>query len=177
MAEFAEREGARTLFVPSLGQPVRPQADARALARLGAIARELRPHVVHTHMAKAGFLGRSAALLAMRPRPLIVHTYHGHVLEGYFGRAKTSAYRSVERMLARPSDCLVGVSQATVEELSRLGVAPRDSFRVIPLGLDLKRLAQVGPRPGGPLREELTAYGKIGAGVMLVLFGSSGLAP
>ena len=155
MAEFAEREGARTLFVPTLGQPVRPQADARALARLGAIARELRPHVVHTHMAKAGFLGRSAALLAVRPRPLIVHTYHGHVLEGYFGRAKTGMYRSLERILARRSDCLVGVSQATVNDLSRLGIAPRDRFRVIPLGLDLEQLGRVGPRPGGPLRKEL----------------------
>ncbi len=123
MADLARREGARTEFVPSLGQSPRPDLDLTALARIVAIARRFRPHVVHTHTAKAGFLGRLAALTALRPRPAIVHTYHGHVLEGYFGPAKSNLYRSLEALLGRRSDCLVGVSQATVDDLVRLGVA------------------------------------------------------
>jgi glycosyltransferase involved in cell wall biosynthesis len=154
MADFAEREGARMRYLPTLGQPVNSLADAQALRALTAIAREFRPHVVHTHAAKAGFLARLAAL-PLRPRPAIVHTYHGHVLEGYFGPVKAGVYRTLERLLARRSDCLIGVSEATVADLVRLGVAPRDRFRVIPVGLDLDPFANLDPRPGGPLRDEL----------------------
>jgi glycosyltransferase involved in cell wall biosynthesis len=154
MADFVEREGARILFLPSLVQPVRPAADARAVMQLATITRRFRPHVVNTHTAKAGFAGRLAAL-AVRPRPVIVHTFHGHVLEGYFGRPKTGVYRSLERALARWTDCLVGVSAATVEDLVRLGIAPPERFRVIPLGLDLERFAGLDIGPGGPLREQL----------------------
>ena len=154
MADFAEREGARMRYVPTLGQPINPLADALALRTLTVIAREFRPQIVHTHAAKAGFLAR-LAVLRLRPRPAIVHTYHGHVLEGYFGPAKTGVYRTLERLLARRSDCLIGVSDATVADLVRLGVAPRDRFRVIPLGLDLDPFANLDPRPGGSLRDEL----------------------
>ena len=155
MADLARREGARTEFLSSLGQPPRPHLDVAALARIAAIARRFRPHVVHTHTAKAGFLGRLGALAALRPRPVIVHTYHGHVLEGYFGPLGSLAYRKLETLLARRSDCLVGVSQATVDDLVRLGVATGDRFRVIALGLDLEPFADLDPRAGQELREEL----------------------
>ena len=136
MADLAEREGAVTRYLPSLRQPVDPWADTRALMELTRICREFRPDVVHTHTAKAGFVGRMAAL-TLRPRPKIVHTFHGHVLRGYFGAAKTRTFLELERRLARRTDGLVGVSEQTVAELVALGVAERERFRVIPLGLDL----------------------------------------
>ena len=74
MADLAEREGAETLYVPSLRQPVSPLHDSRALRELRSIARRFHPDLVHTHTAKAGFLGRSAALIGVRPRPALVHT-------------------------------------------------------------------------------------------------------
>lgn len=134
-----EASGVAPREVPHLSPEIRPVEDLRALCALVRILRELRPEIVHTHTAKAGALGRIAAL-AVRPRPLIVHTYHGHVLEGYFGRAVTAGYRLVERILARVSDRLVAVSDATVEDLVRLGVAPRERFVVIRLGFDLDEL-------------------------------------
>src|SRR5204863_8422126 len=88
MADLARGAGARAHYLPSLAQPVRPDRDAAALGSLVRLIRQFRPHVVHTHTAKAGFLGRQAALMAGRRRPVIVHTYHGHVLEGYFGPLK-----------------------------------------------------------------------------------------
>jgi len=141
LAAIAEEEGATMRFLPELRQSVQPAHDPRALLKLIRIARAFRPDVVHTHTAKAGFLGRQAAL-AVRPRPAIVHTFHGHVLEGYFGPAKTRLYLELERALARVSDRLIGVSQATVDDLVRLGVAPREKFLVLPLGLDLDRFAE-----------------------------------
>jgi glycosyltransferase involved in cell wall biosynthesis len=137
LAHRAEQEGARMIRVPELGRSVRPDADLMALAKLVRLIRRFRPDIVHTHTAKAGFLGRQAALLAGSPPPALVHTYHGHVLEGYFGSQRSALYRLLERRLARRTDALIGVSQATVDDLVRLGVAPAAKFHRIPLGLDL----------------------------------------
>jgi glycosyltransferase involved in cell wall biosynthesis len=166
LADLAEEEGARTHYLPELQQPVNPRRDLRALAKLARLMRSFRPHVVHTHTAKAGFIGRSAAL-ALRPRPVIVHTYHGHVLQGYFAPARSGFYLRLERALARLSDRLVGVSRATVDELVRLGVAPPEKFSPIRLGLDLERLARPGGEASGRrLRSELG----IGADDVLAVF-------
>ncbi len=155
---LAQREGARTVRLPHLGPEISPLADARSLGALRALVRRFRPHVVHTHTAKAGFLGRSAALSAGSPRPRLVHTFHGHVLSGYFGPGKERLYRGLERGLARRTDALVGVSDATVRELVEIGVAPAERFRTIPVGLDLAPLAERSsqtPGLGAATREEL----------------------
>jgi len=144
--ELVRARGAAARPVPGLGPELRPHDDARALVHLVRAVRRLRPDIVHTHTAKAGMLGRLAAVLAGGSRPAIVHTYHGHVLEGYFGRARNAVYRDLERRLARVSDRLIGVSQATVDDLVRLGVAERSKFAVIPIGLDLAPF--LGPAPG-----------------------------
>ena len=154
-AYLSEREGARMLYLPDLVQPVDARRDPLALAKLARIARRFRPHIVHTHTAKAGFVGRQAAVLAAGPRPKIVHTFHGHVLEGYFGGAKNALYRGLERALARRSDRLIGVSEATVSDLVRLGVADRERFAVVPLGLDLDRFADQGEDSREAARKEL----------------------
>jgi glycosyltransferase involved in cell wall biosynthesis len=166
LADLSQEEGATMRFLADLRTPIDPLHDSRALLKLIRIVRRFRPHVVHTHTAKAGFLGRQAAL-AMRPRPAIVHTYHGHVLEGYFGAAKSRLYLELERALARVSDRLIGVSEATVDDLVRLGVAPRERFSVLPLGLDLAPLVRAGD--GGPrerTREELG----VGSDEVLLVF-------
>lgn len=151
--------GAHLVTIPSLGPEIRPLDDLRALARLIALVWRLRPDIVHTHTAKAGFLGRLAALLGPRPRPQIVHTFHGHVLEGYFGRTKNLLYRRLERLAARASTVLVGVSQATVDDLVRLGVAAPERFRVVPLGLRLDDFLRLGEEPDAraPLRRAVGA--------------------
>lgn len=155
LAGESVREGARTVVLPTMAPAIDPLADSRALLALARIIRRFRPHIVHTHTAKAGFLGRTAALITPGPRPLIVHTFHGHVLEGYFGAAKADLYRRLERTLGKRSDVLIGVSQATVDDLVRLGVAPASRFRVVPLGLDLERIAGSGYDAGSRMRAEL----------------------
>ena len=154
-AELARQEGCRVEVVEGLGPQVSPLADLRALFGLIRLTRRYRPEIVHTHTAKAGALGRLAARLAIRPRPIIVHTYHGHVLEGYFGPLLSGAYRLLERFLARSSDRLIAVSQATVDDLVRLGVAPPDAFQVVPLGLDLARFDDLDPEAGADFRRRL----------------------
>jgi len=152
--DLAERYGARLRHVHSLGPELHPLRDARALVALIREVRRFRPHIVHTHTAKAGLLGRVAAL-AVRPRPVIVHTYHGHVLSGYFGPVLTAVFRALERLLARVSDCLIGVSQATVDELVGMRIASRERFRVVRLGLDLGRFLSLERAEGLGFRREL----------------------
>jgi glycosyltransferase involved in cell wall biosynthesis len=146
--------GAHMTHVRGLRPEIRPHDDIRALTALVREVRRQRPDIVHTHTAKAGMLGRLAALLAGRPRPVIVHTYHGHVLDGYFGRVKTAFYRGLERWLAKRSDALIGVSSATVDDLVRLGVGDRSKFRVIPIGLDLNPFLECSQVAGAAFREE-----------------------
>jgi len=146
--ELVRSHGVAMEAIPGLRPELRPRDDLRALLRLVRVVRRERPDILHTHTAKAGMLGRLAAVLAGRPRPIVVHTYHGHVLEGYFGPLRNAFYRGLERRLARVSDRLIGVSQATVDDLVRLHIADRSKFRAIPIGLDLDRFLEppVGAR-------------------------------
>jgi glycosyltransferase involved in cell wall biosynthesis len=157
LAAVADRHGAVRAVVPGLRPELRPLGDLRALAGLVRHVRAFRPDIVHTHTAKAGVLGRLAAVLGGRPRPMIVHTYHGHVLEGYFGRIRNALYRGIERALGRASDRLLGVSQATVDDLVRLRIASRERFRVVPIGLDLEPFTMLDSEAGAAFRREAGA--------------------
>jgi len=110
--------------------------DVLALKKLWSVMRRYRPHIVDTHTAKAGLLGRVAARLA--GVPIIVHTYHGHVLHGYYGPAKNWALRKMEKSLAWFTDRLVTVSEQVKNDLVGYGVAGAERISVIPLGLDLE---------------------------------------
>jgi glycosyltransferase involved in cell wall biosynthesis len=153
--DVAVRYGARLQTVEGLGPDIRPLSDLRAMIALTRLIRRLRPDIVHTHTAKAGVLGRIAVVLARGRRPVVLHTYHGHVLEGYFGPVTNRLYRAIERALARVTDCLIGVSQATVDDLVRLGIAPRERFRVVPLGLDLDQFLDLRQSDGLDFRRTL----------------------
>jgi glycosyltransferase involved in cell wall biosynthesis len=160
----AARLGAHYETVPGLRPELRPWDDLRALIALIGHVHRFRPDVVHTHTAKAGMLGRLAAVIAGRPRPVIVHTYHGHVLEGYFGPLQQGFYRFLERTLARVSTALIGVSSATVDDLVRLRIAPREKFRVIPIGLDLTRF----PDPPADARARFRSEAGVGDDELLL---------
>src|SRR5256885_16040864 len=85
--------------------------DVPAILRLSRLIRRERPTILHTHTAKAGAVGRIAALLAGGARPpIILHTFHGHVLRGYFGRTMTFGFPTLERWLARTTTLLVALS-------------------------------------------------------------------
>jgi glycosyltransferase involved in cell wall biosynthesis len=102
-------------------------------------------HVVHTHTAKAGMVGRLALKLARPARwcrgyskTLCVHTFHGHVFSGYFSKALTRVYKGIERMLWRWTDVVVVLTpKLGAEILGHLNSAP-EKMHVIPLGLNLE---------------------------------------
>ena len=138
MAFLAEQAGVTVVSMPAIQREISAASDVRSALQLAALIRAERPHILHTHTAKAGAIGRTAAVLAGDARPpVVVHTFHGHVLKGYFDAARTAFFRQVERTLARASDALIAVSPEVRDELVALGVAPREKFAVIRLGIPL----------------------------------------
>lgn len=134
-------------------RPLNPPADALALLAIRRLLNRARPEILHTHMAKAGTLGRIAAVTSpIRPRT--VHTFHGHVLQDYFSPVLERAFIGIERWLARRTDVLIAVSEEIREQLLELGIGRRDQFEVVPLGFDLSAFLSVDGPTGG-LRRDL----------------------
>ena len=151
MAFVADGLGVRVLPLAELGREISPIRDIIAATKLARLIRQERPQILHTHTAKAGTIGRLAALLAGPARPaVVVHTFHGHVLRGYFDPVRTAAFRLLEKGLARVSTALIAVSPEVRDDLVRMGVAPASKFVVIRLGIELEQ--RVHAQPG--LREE-----------------------
>jgi glycosyltransferase involved in cell wall biosynthesis len=139
MDYLADEWGVRPVYVPALQRETGPH-DLRALLALMRILWRERPHVVHTHAAKAGTLGRVAALVACRVpgrRCVLVHTFHGHSLSGYFSSRRNRVFGTIERVLARRTDRIVAVSEEVRDDLVRFGVAAPERFQVVRLGFDL----------------------------------------
>lgn len=137
--------------VPGLRRRPGP-ADARALRALSRTFRSGRPQVVHTHMAKAGALGRIAARRA--GVPVVVHTFHGSVLDGYFPRPVARAIAAAERRLARSTDALIAVSAAVRDVLLERRIGRPEQWHVIPVGLELDALL-AGSLPQAEARARL----------------------
>ena len=127
--------GLPVVDVPDLGRSVRAGSDVRALAQLTREIRRFQPDIVHTHTAKAGALGRVAASLT--GVPAVVHTFHGHLLHGYFSPRTTRAVVHVERALARRSTRLVAVGATVRDDLLAAGIGRPEQYAVVPPGLSL----------------------------------------
>ncbi len=152
MLDYALSRGVQPLSIPEIVTEfsLKPR-DVKALIKLYRLIRRERPHIVHTHTAKAGLLGRLAACWA--GVPLVVHTYHGHVLYGYYSPAKTWLLRRMERTLARFTHCIVTVSERVKHELVAYGVAPPERITVIPLGFNLEPFLNAQAQQGQFRRE------------------------
>jgi glycosyltransferase involved in cell wall biosynthesis len=139
MDYLAEQLGVKPTLLPTMHREP-GSGDLQALRTLIGILRRERPQIVHTHAAKAGTLGRTAAIMAFprrARRPLVVHTFHGHSLTGYFSSRTAGVFRRIEQILAARTDILIAVSPEVRDDLVALRVAGPERFVVVPLGFDL----------------------------------------
>jgi glycosyltransferase involved in cell wall biosynthesis len=156
MSYLAQNKGVQPIIVPSLGRKISLLNDLGTVWRLYRLMRRYRPDIVHTHTAKAGFVGRLAAWLARVP--VRVHTFHGHVFHGYFGPFKTRLFLWLEKLSARLTSRIVTISPRLREELAyTYHIAIPGKIQVMPLGLDLEPLAE--PVPEEQLTEFRAVYG------------------
>ncbi|MBK8023545.1 MAG: glycosyltransferase [Chloroflexi bacterium] len=124
MSYYAESLGVQPTIIPALGRSLHPLRDLQVIWRLVRLMRQFNPDVVHTHTAKAGFVGRVAAWLA--GVPVIVHTFHGHVFRGYFSPTMTRVFLTLERLTARMSSAVITLTVGLKREISEeFGVCPR----------------------------------------------------
>ena len=125
--------------ITGLGRSISPRADMSAFLQVVGEIRAFRPDVIHTHTAKAGVIGRVASLVSGH-RSIRVHTFHGHLLHGYFGKFKTFLVIFVERLLAAFTTRLLAVGKKVMEDLLAVGVGNAKKFSVMPPGLQLAPL-------------------------------------
>ena len=127
--------------IPEMHRSLNPVRDYTAYRKIVKIIREFKPDIVHTHAAKAGTLGRLAAI--RENVPVIVHTFHGHVFHSYFHPLKTKLFLGIERYLAARSSAIIAISDRQKFELSTIHkVCPPSKIKVIPLGFDLSRFQE-----------------------------------
>ncbi|MBC8171595.1 MAG: glycosyltransferase family 4 protein [Anaerolineae bacterium] len=152
MSYYATQHQIEPLVVPELGRSLNPLRDIITIWKLYRLMRQEQPDIVHTHTAKAGFVGRWAAKLA--GVPVILHTFHGHVFAGYFSPLKTRFFIWLEQLTARISDTIITLTQGLRRELVEdYRIARREKFTVLPLGLDLEPFART-PRKAGDFRRQ-----------------------
>jgi glycosyltransferase involved in cell wall biosynthesis len=154
MGYLASQKGIDPLIIPGLGRELSPLWDAQTTFKLARILRRQRPHIVETHTAKAGAVGRLAARLA--GVPVVIHVFHGHVFHSYFGPAKTELFINIERGLARLTDRIITISPAQRRDVVDVyRIAPPERVITIPLGLDLGPFAAARQSCRGQFRSSL----------------------
>jgi len=133
--------GVEPIIVEEMRRSINPFQDIIAYRKIKRIIKEFKPDIVHTHAAKAGTLGRLAAIHCKVP--IIIHTFHGHVFHSYFGTFKTYIFKTIERYLARKSTAIIAISTKQKEELCNEFqiVAPEKCF-VVRLGFDLDKFGK-----------------------------------
>ncbi len=140
MAYYAWERGVRPVYVPELRRELNPLNDLIAFVKICRIIWVEKPDIIHTHTAKAGTLGRVAGLCNdIR----VIHTFHGHVFEGYFNSFFTKIFILIEKVLACFTSKIITVSEEVKKELVGLGIAKAQKIAVIPLGFELERFLGV----------------------------------
>ena len=123
--------------VEGLGRSLNFKSDIQAFLKIRSIIKNFKPDIIHTHTAKAGLLGRLASITVWRDS-FRVHTFHGHLLSGYFSSSKTRIVKFVERFLSIFTDTIIGVGKKVVDDLVHAKVAKIEKFIVINPGLDVE---------------------------------------
>lgn len=126
------------VYMPEMYRELNPFRDYKSYYKLRKIIDEFKPDIVHTHAAKAGAVGRLAAIHS--GVPVILHTFHGHVFHSYFGSVKTRMFLEIERYLAKRTTKIIALSELQRNELvNDFKIAPQDKFAIVPLGFDLSK--------------------------------------
>jgi len=142
------------LVIKEMGRSLKnPFKDLMALYKIIRVIRKYRPHIVHTHAAKAGTLGRLAAFLTRVP--IILHTFHGHVFHSYFSKFVTRIFIQIERILSRLTKRIIVISSIQKHEIVNIyKICSENKVNVIPLGFELDKFFENSDEKRKKIRAE-----------------------
>ena len=129
----------QSIRIQGLGRRVSLGGDIKAFLSLVSAIRDFKPHIIHTHTAKAGFLGRLASIFSLHPS-IRVHTFHGHLLNGYFGRFNRLLVVIAEKFLAIFTHQLLAVGEKVRQDLLNARIGSKNRFGLMPPGLAIANL-------------------------------------
>lgn len=153
MSYYAAENNVSPYFIPELKRELNLRHDFAAFKKIYCLIKKERPQIIHTHTAKAGVLGRMAGIFynltaGKNKKVKLIHTFHGHIFEGYFGKIKARLFLLIERILANFSCEIITVSKKLKQELISLGIGNDEKIKVIPLGFELEKFLNLAPRSG-----------------------------
>ena len=125
--------------IEGFGRRVSLGGDIKAFISLIKEIRSFKPHIIHTHTSKAGFLGRIASIISLQPS-IRIHTFHGHLLNGYFGAFKRRLVIIAEQVLAVLTHELLSVGDKVRQDLLAVGIGNPKKFGLMPPGLEIGQL-------------------------------------
>ena len=131
---------ANGIHISNLGKSVSPLNDIKAFIEIRRAIKKYRPEVINTHTSKAGALGRIATIGLGRNRPTVVHTFHGHLLYGYFGIFKKFLVISIERLLSNITDLYISSGSIVRNELLEVGIGKPEQYVVVKPGIPELRI-------------------------------------
>ena len=129
----------RVTRIEGFGRRVSLAGDIKAFISIVTEIRSFKPHIIHTHTAKAGFLGRIASIISFESS-IRVHTFHGHLLNGYFGTFKRRLVIIAEKVLAIFTHQLLAVGDKVRQDLLTEGIGSLKKFGLMPPGLEISQL-------------------------------------
>jgi glycosyltransferase involved in cell wall biosynthesis len=136
---------AQLLKIKSLHRSLNPIDDIRAFFQIRKVIKQVKPDLVNTHTSKGGALGRMAVKSVSRKLP-VVHTFHGHLIYGYFAKYKIFVFTLIERFLALFTDAAASITQETQDSLQALGIGKRLKWQVIRLGIPVNQTTFLAPK-------------------------------
>jgi glycosyltransferase involved in cell wall biosynthesis len=128
----------KPVYIKNMKREISLKSDWAAYKEIDQLIKDFKPDIVHTHAAKAGTVGRLAAI--RNKVPVVLHTFHGHVFQGYFGPAKTKIFLEIERFLAKRTSGIIAISSEQKKELiEKYKITSENKANIIQLGLDLRK--------------------------------------
>lgn len=141
---LTEKYHVNSIILPYMKRSINPFNDIRTLYYFISLVRKFRPHIIHSHAAKAGFFSRIIKVMKFVNCPT-VHTFHGHVFSNYFSSIETSFYKKIESFLANFTNVIIVPSQKLKKEIIEILRIPENKVVVIPLAIDLTNFSRISP--------------------------------
>jgi len=148
MSSLLSKHNVAPVVIKEICREIRPVKDIIAFFKICGVIKKYKPHIIHTHTAKAGTLGRLAGFLLRVP--VRVHTFHGHTFYGYFNPLKNFIFLNIERLLSRITDKVITISPLQMKDVTeKYKAAPGTRCIIVPLGIPLDEYLKVDPVPSG----------------------------